>query len=39
MSYSDMPTVKLRGPLGSFSSGTGPPKHNIFIVFLILFFY
>ena len=26
--------MKLRGPLGSFSPGTGPPKHNIF--FLIL---
>ena len=28
------PSVKLRGPLGSFSPGIGPLKHNIFILFL-----
>ena len=29
--------MKLRDPLGSFSSGTGPPKHNIFILFSFLY--
>ena len=28
------PLVKLQGPLGSFSPGIGPLKHNIFILFL-----
>ena len=28
--YSGRPSVKLRGPLGSFSPGIGPPKNNIF---------
>ena len=30
--YSGRPSVKLRGPQGSFSPGIGPPKHNIFYV-------
>ena len=31
-SYSGRPSVKLRGPLGSFSPGIGPPNHKIFIL-------
>ena len=30
VTYSNRPSVKLRGPLGSFSPGIGPPKYNIF---------
>ena len=33
-SYSGRPSVKLRGPWGSFSPGIGPPKHKIVILFL-----
>ena len=38
MSYSGTPSVKLRGPLGSFSLGICPPMYNIFILCLFLFF-
>ena len=34
-SYSGRPSVKLRGPQGSFSPGIGPPKHYIFILLFI----
>ena len=30
--------MKLRGPLGSFSPGIGPPKHDIYILFIMFIF-
>ena len=36
--YSGRPSVKLRGPLGSFSPGIGPPNHTFFILFFIFIF-
>ena len=36
-SYFGRPSVKLRGPLGSFSPGMGPPSRTFFIYFLFLF--
>ena len=36
-SYSGRPSVKLRGPIGSFSPGIGSPRYNIFILFYFIF--
>ena len=29
--------MKLRGPVGSFSPGIGPPRYNIFFLFYFIF--
>ena len=36
-SYFGRPSVKLRGPLGTFSPGIGPPKHDFSFIFIFIF--
>ena len=38
-SYFGRPSVKLRGPLGSFSPGIGPLKHDFSCIFIFIFEY
>ena len=33
--YFGSPSVKIRGPLGSFSPGMGPPEHDIYLFFIL----